>query len=415
MFGATNVASATNFPAKGKQSGLIDALERVGGLTFYADYSKGDINALYAKGSPTATFTATRAGTGTDATYTNTAGIVAYQAKVNNTPRISYAWYDTAGLHVGNKGLMIESATVNGLTFSYNLPNAAWTKVDCTITTDAINMVGLIRSIITADATSATVLQAWASGISTYHAASAYIQRIVGSGNIYLRASTAQPWDLIPITTSIARWASTSTSLTPEFQLMLNTSGDVIRVTGVQLENNPYPTSYIPSDAVIASRGLENLTYKVAKNNPEITSGCTLFVSCVFNGGKNWQLGAFNKHGSTNDRIYFYKGTNSDNISMMIGASGNTRVGTSGIGYYATKEVICFTGDGATAKLYKNGVQEGADLSYTPQATDTPTFAIGKDPSALGTSLVVQNVVMFQRALSAGEVLTVTNLLNGNV
>jgi hypothetical protein len=87
-------------------------------ITFYADYENGGVDAEYAKGSKTSTFTVTRATGPKPATYIDASGVIQSIA-TDNTPRINSCLYDSTGLLTNKKGLMVESSGTNLLQDSY--------------------------------------------------------------------------------------------------------------------------------------------------------------------------------------------------------------------------------------------------------------------------------------------------------
>lgn len=431
MFGATNVASATFFPAKGKQSGLIDALERVGGLLFYADYSTGEINALYSKGSPTATFTATRAGTGTSP-GTFVYNQLVYTAPANNNNfRISYAWYDTAGYHSGNSGVMIEGAATNGIPNSCVPSAATWTTGTASITSSTTEGVinGFRARIITATANSSTITSTWASGISDFHSASTFLKRKTGSGNIYLRASTAAPWDLVPLDTTWRRFASSTTSLTPEFQIMVNTSGDEVYISGCQIENNSYATSFIPTSGTILSRSKEVLKYLITKNrnSAEETQYIKIFPfwsgSEVGNTSRVFiQTDTITRHFASGwlGRITSYpNSTDSPNSEANVtGASAAIIKNNNYIITAIAKHTAKYAQTYINGILKSDGIINGGGDStdyINPSWDDSMGFYVGSTNGIDPFNGVIQSVVIFNRAHNANEVAAVTNLLNGNI
>ena len=82
--------------------------------TFLADYGDESLDADYSRGSPTATFSASRDATH-PATYFDSSGVM-QKTETSNVGRFNYGYYDTSGYHAfTTSGVLIEEACMNYL------------------------------------------------------------------------------------------------------------------------------------------------------------------------------------------------------------------------------------------------------------------------------------------------------------
>ena len=218
------------------------------------------------------------------ATFTNSAGLVASAA--TNAPRFDY---DPVTRQP--KGLLIEEARTNLLTYSEQFDNAAWTKTNSTITANAIVSPDGTTTADKVEETattgqhlvtqSVTVVTASSYSMSVYaKAAERPIIRItdtssLSSINADLSLGTIVSSSLVtnPQIAAVGNgWyritgsftSSGTTAVLTAYPLVGGTSsylgvvGSGFYIWGAQLEAGAFATSYIPTVAAQATRAAEN-------------------------------------------------------------------------------------------------------------------------------------------------------------
>lgn len=182
-----------------------------------------------------------------ESTYPRTQDLVTTAGNAYYGPRFDYNPATLAA-----KGLLIEEQRTNVAIYQRDLTNAAWSKSNITA---ALNMTGIdgvsnSASRITAGANNGTVLQAITLA-SSQRSQSAYLQRITGSGTVYMTTDGGTTWtDVTSQVGSAGTWALASipaqTVTNPSIGFKLATSGDAIGVDWAQNENGAFPTSRLP-------------------------------------------------------------------------------------------------------------------------------------------------------------------------
>lgn len=226
--------------------------------------------------------TFTRASSGT---FTGSNGLI--QSAAINAPRFDYN-----PVTLASNGLLIEEQRTNLVTYSEQFDNAAWTKLEATVTA---NSTVAPDGTTTADLyiTSATIgiehymFQAWTALASTAYTASVYVK--ANSGSVFsLQFRVASVWPNSTVvgvefnlstgtgavvggnpspTFSIASvgggWyrcsmtATTGSGGIPQFRVQTNDNGGSIYLWGAQLEAGAFPTSYIPTVAAQVTRSAD--------------------------------------------------------------------------------------------------------------------------------------------------------------
>jgi hypothetical protein len=404
--------------------GKISAL--LGGMLFFKDFknSQATLNADFSIGSATATYTCTRAS-GSPGTYVDASGVVRLMAATDNLPRYQGGYYDETGFHVGNAGLMVEGAMTNRATYSGTPEDAAWTKTNITAANADVGSgspdgVATANSL-TASAGNGSFTQAYTDASAGVYTASLWIKRKTGTGVVNLRANTGDAYTAITtsVTSGWTRVSVSSTSLTnPTFDLQLVTSGDAVYVYGMQLEKNPYMTSYIPNATTALARGAEVLKYLIAGNRradeesiyvgfipgwssatqsstPNLTDSDTKRRQIGFNGtSRRFDI---KPNGSDASTIY---------ATHTTALSANTKYVLAGVVQVGSPQSNCFL----------NGVSEGTSAVNTWDGAMGwgTNFNIGSRSSdgTLNLNGVVQSIVIIGKANTATEVSANTSLLN---
>jgi hypothetical protein len=401
-----------------------------GNVLFFKDFSSmrngiDTLNADYSVGSPVATFTATRSATA-PATYVDATGKVNLVTS-SNTPRIQGGYYDSTGFHAGNAGLMVEGAMTNRATYSGTPENAAWTKTDITADNDDAGSSSpdgvATANSLTATAGNGSFTQAYTDASAGVYAASLWIKRKTGTGVVNLRANTGDAYTAITtsVTSGWTRVSVASSSLTnPTFDLQLVTSGDAVYVYGMQLEKNPYMTSYIPNATTALARGAEVIKYAISGNRRADEESIYVKFSTNWNGSDVASSNDYRvmstdtksrsiSESSLTDDIIFYP-----NISDTVGSLVKTGVAVT----KNTPMVVSCIAKGATGDpnsiIYQDGntgVTNNTDWTVPAWGT---YFYVGVENNGVNNFLngVVHSILIIGKANSATEVLANTNLLN---
>jgi hypothetical protein len=400
------------------------------GLTFLKDYTKcqnGDSSALIADfslGSPIATFT--RSPTDDVCTYIDSNGVI--QLATANTPRFAGGYYDSTGFHSA-KGLMVEGEVTNRATYSSIPENAAWTKTNITADNDdagSSSPDGVATSpSLTATAANGTFTQAYVDAVAGVYTASLYIKRKTGAGTINLRANTGDAYTAITasvLTTTWTRVSVSSSSLTnPTFDLQItdNDAGDkdAVYIYGCQLEKNPYMTSLVPCATTAATRKAETLNYAISGNRTAAQE--TIAIQFMPLGG------SFENDGVARTLIdtitkqrhitkvttgaFLVRPNNSDFYGVLAFSSTTPTVNTS---YIATGVVR--TTPSPQATIYINGSSEGTSSTNTWDGSIGwgSTFSIGSSDSSAYSNCLIQGCHIYNRPLTAGEVLAEKSLFS---
>lgn len=157
------------------------------------------------------------------------------------------------------RGLLIEGQRTNLLLWNRDLTNAAWTKTSMTASKVATGIDGASNSAsrLTATSNNGTALQAVTSG-SALRATSAYVRRVSGSGTVEMTQNGGTNWTAITLTSSWQRFGPAGATVTnPSVGFRLGTSGDVIEVDYVQLENGAFASSAIGTTSASATRAAD--------------------------------------------------------------------------------------------------------------------------------------------------------------
>ena len=204
---------------------------------------------------------------GTNATYTNSAGNVQLTAGVNN------ARFDYDPVTLACKGLLIEEARTNSLTYSEQFDNAAWLKLgtatvtanttispDGTLTADTLTLPASADRInlaaVSVAGSTAYILSAWLSGSGTVYLSMAT------SGGTY--KFVGSPITLTSTLTRYTQTITTNSDNTGLFPIIGRYDGNAGAGTatscviwGAQLEAGAFPTSYIPTTTAAATRNAD--------------------------------------------------------------------------------------------------------------------------------------------------------------
>lgn len=202
------------------------------------------------------------------------------------------------------------------------------------------------------------------------------------------------------------------------FNVNAISNGDIVdvEIACPQLEKNPYATSWIPTTTAALTRNAESLTYGTSGNRTAASESCVAKIT---------PIGTFandNIHrrilDSATKRRIISKLNTGTSIYAYPNASDNAGVGANGTTtpQSGTSYTIAgiFQHSSPYSNVYINGTLEG---TYTLGDFTDPlwgsNFYVGSDSS--GTTQfngIISKVAIFNRALSASEVASVTNELS---
>lgn len=396
---------------------LKQRLLAIPGMTFFKDYRHymSSLDADYAVGSPTATYTAARSASA-PATYVDGAGIVQLLTTAD-VRRRQGGYYDATGFHA-QSGEMIEEAGTNLITKANNVEDAVFTKTSVTANNADTGSSSPDNTAtapsLTATGANGTFLLATAVTARTY---SVWLKRKTGTGTIQITADGGVSYDTVTLDTAWRRFQVTEASASQTCGIRIVTSGDALYVWGNQFEASPYATSFIPTTTAALTRpaeGTQGIKYETSSNRNANEE--TVFVKCA----PFWGNVSINKGliGTDTKNRYIVFGFDTDVkaaanitdspssiISNGVRSSGKNRSDVISVVYKHSSPYIT---------LYINSSSTG-----TPETVDDfinpewgTYFHVGWESSLLFSNALIQSVAIYNRALSAAEVLAVTNILN---
>ncbi len=275
-FAYTTIATAASVLATGTTSGAgVVAGSQGPTLNLNFQFSPAGGPVL----DPRITFTR-----GTNATYTNSAGNVQLTAGVND------ARFDYDPVTLACKGLLIEEARTNSLTYSEQFDNAVWNKWACSVTANAItspNGTVTADKLITDNATTGnlyvgTNLTAVSYTVSIFAKAGEWSWILLGASpaantGVYFNLlsgtvgtqnsgytgtiqSVGNGWYrcCVTFTATAVLWNTIVFATNADTTLTSGNGTSGIYIWGAQLEAGAFPTSYIPTTTASATRNADN-------------------------------------------------------------------------------------------------------------------------------------------------------------
>jgi hypothetical protein len=415
--------------------GVLGALLGIGGLTFYKDYQGATtLNADYSVGSPTASFTRTTSASN-PATYIDSNGVVQL-VTTSDVGRYNSKLYDTTGLLTSKRGVVIEAAGGNKLIdtyFSKATITDEWIATGGTMTksTDYVNPFnggGVLKLSCTSADDRFKNDDLGGNPLSTTSGVTYTVSALVRSNTsdpIYFRfydVALQTSGDYTPTTNSwgLISWTFTSAGDETEAIISLANKNAVTRniyVAYIQVEANPYATTYVPTTTAALTRNAEVLKYEIAGNRTAAAETVLIkfipFGTFAADGtnrslsGTQIKVRAIYKT-STVDRLKGYP--NQDDSSDSAATESTVpQENTSYVYAMAVQHASPYV------NVYMNGISQSTDTAdnFTDPAWGT-SFFVGTYGAGDHLTGIIQSVTIFNRALTAAEVATVSTLLQNS-
>jgi hypothetical protein len=397
----------------------------MGGATFVKDYellpvgevTAAQLNADFALGNKTATFSAARSASAPATVWYKVAGIcTGFPVTTANTGRISDCYYDATGQH-DLKGLMIEAAGTNLIPKSNTIDDATWTETN-TVSANAdagsSSPDGTATApSLTASAANGTLILTTAVTAQTY---SVWLKRKTGTGTIQISGDGTN-FTTVTVTSSWRRFSDTRASASQKCGIKIVTDTDAVYVWGNQYEASPYATSFIPTTTAALTRGRESsVIYVASGNRTAVTETVILKFAPFFTFSTTLATDAYLHNVQVNSGARSCRKVSSGN-NFIRNVYGATSYNSSITPVLNTSYVYAITYEGENASpnsiCYFNGSADTSlDTNYTAP-TFIANFSVGGNwDGTLPINGIIQSVAIYNRALSAGEVSTVTNTMN---
>ena len=336
--------------------------------------------------------------------YIPTTTTSAQAGVLENTPRLNY----TTG--VANPYLLLEPSRTNLLGYSELFSNWAITGSITISANQVVSPEGVINaSIIDFSSTGAGGGVYVFGGVpSSSVSRTIYLKGAVGGETLDFSDPSQGGGSNITLTTEWQRFEYTGGSAALCGIWLKNSAGNIIYAYGAQIEEGSYPTSYIPTYSVSATRASDNCYKTDASDVIGQTEG-TMFVEVDLNHTSAVNDYILQVSESSANRILLYKdSTNKIGCFALIGSTAIYTQLTSG----------AFTGINKIAFAYKSG-----DFAFyvngTQIGTSTATFSTSAtfDRLDIDSNILVENgffnynqAALYKERLTNAELATLTTI-----
>ena len=442
---------------RGGLRGSVDSDLFPGGL-IYLNIFNGGVDADYAIGSNTATYTADREGaTESPGTYFDSSGVMQLQTATSDTVRYNYGYYDTSGYHAFSQtGVVIEGANINYIKNTFGAADTAgtwdnWTTgnndtnnptmtvVDVSSTFAVGGTVTSQRVQFTANGdgsflvfkTDPTVAASFAQGDKV--TLSCWLKGTVSGLDVELHykeydngavVGTSHGGPHIQSSISDTEWRRFTFS-TPTVDVDCNNivfyiyiaSLDAadsmdLQIACAQVEKLPFATSFIPTTTAALTRNAESLKYEIAGNRNDVAEGCVVKLAPEF---ADTTITVWRRIHQTDGAVRYmrFAGGPSNDVQLAPNETDSSGCKVSDMindSWTAHTEMTLgynfqSTGNPNAAGFYQ-GVADGTDsnTNYSTIGTALGTyFFIGSSGATLHLYGTIFSIVFFDRVLTANE------------
>jgi len=395
----------------------IQKLLGYGNMTFFKDYSIGNsLNADMARGSPTATFTATRSAS-TPASYvSDDSGTIAYTT-TSHIPRLTRGFYDHTGF-VSRPGVILEAASTNLVPVSSGFNDASWSKTNVTVSADSATSPDgtSTADTLTASSSNGTALLASAVTSRTF---SVFLKRKTGTGTIQITANGGTTWtDVVIYSDEWVRVQVTAASASQTSGIRIVTSGDEVYAWGAQAEALPFASTYIPTTSTALTRNAEKLTYPSASNRTAATE--SIFIKMVLFGNLvDFTSSQRILDSNTKRRTVVLDGGNSQIDFFSNVSDTGTAVSSTSTVFLKNKSLslafTCQSTGNPNQLAYNYGLQEGTNnTDFTSPAWGNTFYVFNSSLGGGEPSGIVEALAFYSDVKSSTDVFDIRTILDGD-
>lgn len=317
--------------------------------------------------------------------------------------------------------LLLEPSSTNLVTYSEDYSQSEWTNSsytkDATITNNSQSVApdgtsGVYQYECTVSGSNSQLgaLKSITSGVA--YTSSFYIKRINGVGNVKIRDVNNTELDITDsLSSDWKRYTITVTSNSTNGRVYVNVlnAGDIIQVWGVQLEQQSYATSYIPTTGSTVTRAAE--TCNSAGNSTVFNDSEGVLYAEIASlaeavGNKQFSI----SNGSNSNHIKFSFRTTENQIQTTVKNSGTTTVNmTTTLSPSVTdffKVALKYKADDCA--MFVNGVKTNTDTSAT-MTSGLNTFNFDRGDGGNDYIGKVKNIQVYNTALTDAELIELTS------
>jgi hypothetical protein len=294
-----------------------------------------------------------------------------------NIPRLDYS-------NGTCPSLLVEPQRTNLLTYSSSFDSSDWVKQSGVSVTanQAISPDGTQNAdLVTGNGTSG-LFQANKSVSTTIANTKSVWLKGVSGGEVVVLQDPNQTNNTLNcnLTTNWQRFTLSEVQSTGGAGLWVtNIPSGGVYMWGAQLENAPYPTSYIPTTSASVTRNADVISKTGISSLIGQTEG-TLFLDFVFKTPSgNTEGQAAIKSGSGDDRVIIWNNFTLNSLALQIKANGTNIVGNVSLGSFVdgTRYKIAVAYKSGDISAYVNGSQIIADTSTFSFASSVTDFIVG--------------------------------------
>jgi hypothetical protein len=429
---------------RGDKSGQESIADRMpSGLSFYADYTKGDgfgynwLTPEYATSSVVPVYTAVKSAAAPSSAI-NKNGVITVNTTTNLPDFTNGIWTSTGFL--GGKeysGYLAEAQATNALKDSYfnNATSTYWRAV-VTATVGGDNTYvnpclggQVLKVVSTAQFDGVQTAMANKPTLAVTNKCTVYaLVRGSGSAMLYFKGDTAGLSQYgTPVTLS-DKWVQISANFTNDGSVLCNVgvvSNDAlttIYIAHIQFEtagstSQPVATSFIPTTTAAATRAADVLTYLTAGNRNANEE--TILIKFMPLGGSFANDGILRVMVDSSTKIRKIDKNTTGNVLRIFpngSDSASVQKASTTVPALNTSYVVggVFKHSSPYANIYVNGLSEGTYTvgDWTTNAWGS-TFYIGSNSAGINQlSGIIQRVAIFNRALTANEMAVATAEMN---